>query len=103
MRTPQDLSVSDGDITLAELSKQYPALISTIGMATRIKNCYKKTRGTQILVCCSGCFSECLSTRFTVSGEEPRPSAQIWGDNLRPDDIILLPWPAATRTDADQF
>ena len=42
MRTPQDLSVSDGDIALAELSEQYPALISTIGMATRIKNYYRR-------------------------------------------------------------
>jgi hypothetical protein len=42
MRTPQDLSVTDGDIALAELSEQYPALISTMGMATRIKNYYRR-------------------------------------------------------------
>ncbi len=42
MRTPQDLSISDGDIALAELSEQYPALISTMGMATRIKNYYRR-------------------------------------------------------------
>ena len=42
MRSPQDLSASDGNIVLAELSEQYPPLVSTIGMATRIKNYYRR-------------------------------------------------------------
>ena len=42
MRTPQDVSVCDGDIILAEYSEQYPPLMSTIGMATKIKNYYRR-------------------------------------------------------------
>lgn len=46
MRTPHDLSVCDGDIILAELSEQYPPLITAIGMATRIKNYYRRPEVT---------------------------------------------------------
>ena len=42
MRTPEDVSVCDGGIVLAEYSEQYPPLISTIGMATKVKNYYRR-------------------------------------------------------------
>lgn len=42
MRTAKDVSVCDGDIVLAELSEQYPPLINAIGMATKIKNYYRR-------------------------------------------------------------
>ena len=43
MRTPEDLSVCDGQIVLAELSEQYPPLINNTGMATKIKNYYRRS------------------------------------------------------------
>lgn len=42
MRTPQDLSGMDGDLILAEYSEEYPPLMMQIGMATKIKNYYKR-------------------------------------------------------------
>ena len=42
MRTPQDLSSMDGDMVLAEYSEEYPPLINQIGMASKIKNYYKR-------------------------------------------------------------
>ena len=104
MRTPPDLSVSDGDIALAELSEQYPPLISAIGMATRIKNYYRRPEVSKFNSVTLA-VSVRLSVHFTLtaSGEESRPSAQIWRDNLCSDDIFLLPWAAATRTDTDQL
>lgn len=42
MRRLQDLSGLDSDLILAEYCEQYPPLLNQIGMATRIKNYYKK-------------------------------------------------------------
>lgn len=42
MRTPQDLTGKDGDLILAEYSEEYPPLIMQVGMATKIKNYYKR-------------------------------------------------------------
>lgn len=42
MRTPEDLSVCDGEIVLAECSEQYPPLVNNVGMATKIKNYYRR-------------------------------------------------------------
>ena len=42
MRTPEDLSACDGDILLAEYGEQHPPLIMGTGMATRIKNYYRR-------------------------------------------------------------
>ncbi|CAF0887548.1 unnamed protein product [Adineta steineri] len=47
MRRLQDLSGLDSDIVLAEYSEQYPSLLNQIGMATRIKNYFKKKPGKQ--------------------------------------------------------
>lgn len=44
MRTPQDLSGMDGELILAEYSEEYPPLMMQIGMATRVKNYYKRVR-----------------------------------------------------------
>lgn len=44
MRRLQDLSGLDSDLILAEYCEQYPPLLNQIGMATRIKNYYKKVR-----------------------------------------------------------
>ncbi len=40
-----DLSTMNGDIILAEYSEQYPPLLMQIGMATKIKNYYKRKLG----------------------------------------------------------
>lgn len=42
MRRLPDLSGLDSDIVLAEYCEQYPPLLNQIGMATRIKNYYRK-------------------------------------------------------------
>ncbi|CAF4953627.1 unnamed protein product, partial [Rotaria sp. Silwood1] len=47
MRRLQDLSALDSDIVLAEYCEQYPPLLNQIGMATRIKNYFKKKPGKQ--------------------------------------------------------
>lgn len=45
MRTPQDLTGMDGDLFLAEYSEEHPPLINQVGMATKIKNYYKRKPG----------------------------------------------------------
>ena len=45
MRTPEDLSGKDGDLILAEMSEEHPPLLSQVGMASRIKNYYKRRPG----------------------------------------------------------
>ncbi|CAH1267254.1 TAF1 [Branchiostoma lanceolatum] len=45
MRTPQDLTGMDGEILLAEYSEEYGPLVSQVGMATKIKNFYKRKAG----------------------------------------------------------
>ena len=42
MRTPEDLTGKDGDIVLAEYSEEFPSLVMQVGMATKIKNYYKR-------------------------------------------------------------
>lgn len=44
MRRLQDLSALDSDVVLAEYCEQYPPLLNQIGMATRVKNYYKKAK-----------------------------------------------------------
>uniref|UniRef100_A0A3Q3KDS3 Transcription initiation factor TFIID subunit 1 n=1 Tax=Monopterus albus TaxID=43700 RepID=A0A3Q3KDS3_MONAL len=45
MRTSQDLTGKDGDLILAEYSEEYAPLIMQVGMATKIKNYYKRKPG----------------------------------------------------------
>ncbi|XP_069468453.1 transcription initiation factor TFIID subunit 1 isoform X2 [Ambystoma mexicanum] len=45
MRTPQDLTGKDGDLILAEYSEENPPLMMQVGMATKIKNYYKRKPG----------------------------------------------------------
>ena len=47
MRTQQDLTGKDGDLILAEYSEEYPPVIMQVGMATKIKNYYKRVSGVQ--------------------------------------------------------
>ncbi len=42
MRTPDDLTGRDGEIVLAENSEEHPPLVMQVGMATKIKNYYKR-------------------------------------------------------------
>ena len=42
MRTPQDLTACDGDLILAEYSEEFPPVMMQAGMATKIKNYYKR-------------------------------------------------------------
>ncbi|XP_012946001.1 LOW QUALITY PROTEIN: transcription initiation factor TFIID subunit 1 [Aplysia californica] len=45
MRTPQDLTGMDGEIILAEYSEEFPPLMMQVGMASKIKNYYKRKPG----------------------------------------------------------
>uniref|UniRef100_A0A8C5QR58 Transcription initiation factor TFIID subunit n=1 Tax=Leptobrachium leishanense TaxID=445787 RepID=A0A8C5QR58_9ANUR len=45
MRTSQDLTGKDGDLILAEYSEENPPLMMQVGMATKIKNYYKRKPG----------------------------------------------------------
>lgn len=42
MRTPQDLTGMDGELILVEYSEEYPPLLNQVGMASKIKNYYKR-------------------------------------------------------------
>ena len=42
MRMAEDLSGKDGEILLAEWSEEYPPLVTQVGMATKVKNYYKR-------------------------------------------------------------
>lgn len=42
MRTPQDLTGMDGDLILAEYSEEFPPILNQVGMASKIKNYYKR-------------------------------------------------------------
>lgn len=42
MRTAQDLTGKDGDLILAEYSEEYAPLLMQVGMASKIKNYYKR-------------------------------------------------------------
>jgi len=44
MRTADDLSGRDGELILAEYSEEFPPLMNQVGMATKIKNYYKRVR-----------------------------------------------------------
>ncbi|XP_064607804.1 transcription initiation factor TFIID subunit 1-like isoform X1 [Liolophura sinensis] len=45
MRTPQDLTAMDGELILAEYSEEYPPIMMQVGMATKVKNYYKRKPG----------------------------------------------------------
>lgn len=45
MRTPQDLTGMDGELFLSEYSEEHPPLLNQVGMATKIKNYYKRKPG----------------------------------------------------------
>ena len=42
MRTAQDLTGMDGELILAEYSEEFPPLLQQVGMATKVKNYYKR-------------------------------------------------------------
>ena len=42
MRSADDLTGKDGEIVLAEYSEQFPPLMMQVGMATKIKNYFKR-------------------------------------------------------------
>ena len=44
MRTPQDLTGMDGEIIFAEYSEEFPPFMNQVGMASKIKNYYKRVR-----------------------------------------------------------
>ncbi|XP_077984278.1 transcription initiation factor TFIID subunit 1-like [Glandiceps talaboti] len=47
MRTPEDLTGMDGELLLAEYSEEYPPHVMNVGMATKIKNYYRRKPGIE--------------------------------------------------------
>ncbi|XP_029644075.1 transcription initiation factor TFIID subunit 1 isoform X1 [Octopus sinensis] len=45
MRTMQDLSGMDGELIMTEYSEEFPPLMMQVGMATKVKNYYKRKPG----------------------------------------------------------
>ncbi|CAG2164848.1 unnamed protein product [Oppiella nova] len=45
MRKPDDLTGKDGEVILSEFSEEHPPLVMQVGMATKIKNYYKRKPG----------------------------------------------------------
>lgn len=63
MRTLQDLTGMDGELILAEYSEEYPPLMMQVGMASKIKNYYKRVCIFVVIFHCLflllvPCFSE---------------------------------------------
>jgi transcription initiation factor TFIID subunit 1 len=46
MRTPEDVSGKDGEIVLFEYMEEHPPLMGLVGMASKIKNYYKRKPGS---------------------------------------------------------
>ena len=42
MRQPEDVSACDGQLVLAEYSEEHPPLVMATGMATKVKNYYRR-------------------------------------------------------------
>ena len=42
MRQPEDVSACDGHLVLAEYSEEHPPLVMATGMATKMKNYYRR-------------------------------------------------------------
>ena len=50
MRTCDDLTGKDGDLILCEYSEEHPPLMMQVGMATKMKNFYKRVSAFHCLV-----------------------------------------------------
>ncbi|XP_064482007.1 transcription initiation factor TFIID subunit 1-like isoform X2 [Ornithodoros turicata] len=48
MRTAEDLTGRDGELILSEYSEEHPPLVMQVGMATKIKNYYKRKQGKDV-------------------------------------------------------
>jgi len=49
MRTSEDLSACDGHVVLCEYSEEFPPHLMNIGMATKIRNYYKRPEVVKML------------------------------------------------------
>ena len=47
MRTPEDVSGKDGELVLFEYMEENPPLLSLTGMASKVKNYYKRKPGSK--------------------------------------------------------
>uniref|UniRef100_UPI00358DE281 transcription initiation factor TFIID subunit 1-like isoform X2 n=1 Tax=Myxine glutinosa TaxID=7769 RepID=UPI00358DE281 len=83
MRTCQDLTGRDGELVLAEYSEEHPPLLNQIGMATRIKNFYKRKPGKDPGApdCCYGETVYAHSSPF-LGSLHPGQCLQAFENNL---------------------
>lgn len=101
MRTPQDLTGKDGDLILAEYSEENAPLMMQVGMATKIKNYYKRVSsglGCQTQTSSEKALAQSAFLLLAETGQGSwRPRLQVWGDCILPHfPLPGLPssWPA---------
>ena len=75
MRRPEDLSACDGDLVLAEYSEQYPPLVMATGMATRIRNYYRRPKVRNF----AGLPGGVSRKQVTPPGSSPKVRLGGWG------------------------
>ena len=67
MRTPMDLSACDGHLILCEYSEQHPPLVMCTGMATKVKNYYRRPEVLCVCVHIHVQYSVQYTVYYTVS------------------------------------
>ena len=83
MRSPEDLTACDGHVTLAEYSEEHPPLVMASGMATKVKNYYRRPEVHIIHI-------DTIITFLIVEGKMWSSYFHIRRDNLH-SKYILFP------------
>ncbi|KAI1299211.1 Transcription initiation factor TFIID subunit 1 [Halotydeus destructor] len=84
MRTPDDLSGKDGELILAEMSEEHPPLVMQVGMATKIKNYYKRKPGKDPAAL-NFKYGECLQ-----SFENNLYRAPVYEHKVQETDFLII-------------
>jgi len=61
MRMSEDLSACDGHVILCEYSEEFPPHLMNIGMATKIRNYYKRPEVCENCFICTCMYGICIS------------------------------------------
>lgn len=60
MRTPADVTGSDGSLVLFEYCEEYPPVIMAVGMNAKVRNYYKRVSDTLASTLCQMCCTNIL-------------------------------------------
>ena len=60
MRTPADVTGSDGSLVLFEYCEEYPPVIMAVGMNAKVRNYYKRVSDTLASTLCQMCCANIL-------------------------------------------